>query len=326
MKATKLGAIVCLLITQGVSAQAPMTPKVLIPSSERGVAAPSFGSWGNPACDKDGNMYFHAARTFTDAEIFRLSAEGNEGKIFKVSDQFPGAAKFIFSDFSVAPSGNVYVLGAVSRRQMLLRFDEDGRLDEPNPLQIPEGVLCDSIVATDSGTVLLFGYGVGPAHPELVGKSYLALVDASGAVRQELHVSVPGLDVAKLASGEGPSPGVSLGDDENLYLAGPNQILVVSLGGELLGRIPFDNPYPNSRVKRLQVSGGLILITLAHADAQGVLDLRYLALLNPSGAMVGYYEAPEGAWWTDVCYSAKQGITFLRMENRQVTIFTAPLN
>jgi hypothetical protein len=78
--------ILGLLITQGVSAQVPTTPKVLIASSERSVAAPPFNSWENPACDKDGNMYFHTGRSFIDAEIFRLSADGNEGKVFKVSD------------------------------------------------------------------------------------------------------------------------------------------------------------------------------------------------------------------------------------------------
>lgn len=327
MKATTLSMLVCLLLTPGVSTQVPTTPKVLVPSSVRSVAAPPFGFYGTPDCDNDGNMYFHAARSFNDTEIFRLSADGNEGKVFKVADQFPEAAKFGFLNFSVTPGGNIYVLGGLQRRAVLVRFDGEGNLDGPIPLRLPEGVISDTIAATDDGMVLLFGYyNDTTAPPELKGKSYVAVLDPSGAVRQELHVSVPGLDMAKLAAGEGPSPAVCLGDDGNFYLAATNQILVVSLGGDLLRRIPFENPYPNSRVDRLQVSGSLILVTLAHADKEGFLDLRYLTLLNPSGGTVGYYAPPEEGAGLAVCFTPKQGLTLLKWENQQLKILTAPLD
>jgi len=328
MRAARLRVLACFLLTQAGSAQVPITPKLLTPSSIRNVVALPFNSWGNPACDKDGNMYFHAARSYSEAEILRLSADGSEGKIFKLSDQFPEASAFLFSDFSVSPGGNVYVLGGIPKRKvfLLLRFDQDGKMDEPISPRLPEGVSIDSIIATDNAACLLFGYYYAANAPsELKEKSYMALVDPSGVVRQELHVSIPGLDMAKWAAGQISSPGVALGDDGNFYLAGPNQILVVSLGGDLLRRIPFDNPYSDSRVARLQVSGGLILMTLARVDNH-YLHHRYLALLNPSGGVVGYYEPPEQAGGRSVCYSAKQGLTFLKLENGQLKLLTAPLN
>jgi hypothetical protein len=321
-----LRVIVCLFFIQSASAQVPITPKPLTPSSIRNVLVPPFNSMGNPACDADGDMYFHVGRSFNDTEILRLSADGNEGKLFKLSDQFPDAGKFRLSDFSVAPSGTVYVLGGVSVKQksMLLRFDEGGKPSEPIPLRIPADVIGDSIMATDNRMVLLFGYHDDNAPPDLKGKSYLALLDTSGAVRQELHISVPGADIAKLASGEASSPGVALGDDGNFYLAGSNQILVISQGGELVGRIPFDNPYPKSTPARLQVSGGVIVVTLARIDGHDAYD-SYLVLLNPSGGVVGYYEpSKEQGNWVNMCYSPKQGLTFLKVENEQVKLLTAP--
>src|ERR1017187_9690495 len=100
--AITLRVLVCFLLIPSASGQIPMSPKVLTPSSTRIVQAPPFTSWGNPACDKDGNIYLHVG-TFGKAEFLKLSADGSQGKILKVSDQFPEASKFYFSDFSVTP-------------------------------------------------------------------------------------------------------------------------------------------------------------------------------------------------------------------------------
>lgn len=327
MRAACLTMLVFVFLIQSPAAQVSPPPRVLTPSSTRNVSAPWFRSWGNPACDKGGNMYFHAARSYDETEILRLSADGNEGKIFKVADQFPEASKFLFADFSVTPGGDIYVLGLVPERRafLVLRFDEDGKLDEPISPRLPEGVNIETIIATDKSTVLLLGYYYTETAPsELKDKSYLALLDASGAVRQELHVSVPGLDIAKWASGKARSPAVALGDDGNFYIAGRNEILVISQGGELVGRVPFDNPDPKSTPARLQVSGGLVVITLARVDDHDV-RYRYLALLNPSGGVVGYYEPPEQRAGRAVCYSPEQGLTFLKVENKQLKLLTAPL-
>jgi hypothetical protein len=128
---TILNGFVCLLlILQFANAQQSLEPKILTPASSRDVLAPPFTFWANPACDEDGNMYFHVGGSAV-AEILRLSADASEGQAFKVSNEFPEASGFGFSDFSVSPSGDVYVLGGARGKITLLRFDKDGTMSEP---------------------------------------------------------------------------------------------------------------------------------------------------------------------------------------------------
>jgi hypothetical protein len=268
-------------------------------------------------------MYFHVG-DFIKWEILRLSADGSQGNILKVSDQFPGASKFGFFDFSVTPGGNVYVLGGTPEHEiMLLRFDQDGSMSQRTTLRVPKSVIPMIIVATEDRTFLFFGYYDHTAPSDLKGTSYMVLLDESGAVRGEIHATVPGLDVAKLSGGEGAPPG-ALGDDGNFYFAGSNQILVMAQDGELLRRIPFDNPYPKSKATGLHVSGGLIIINLVRVDDHQA-RMRYLVLLN-SGGVVGYYEASkELGGWPATCYSARGEWTFLKVENRQLKLLTVRL-
>ncbi|MGO8735988.1 MAG: hypothetical protein ACLQVM_24700 [Terriglobia bacterium] len=154
-------------------------------------------------------MYFHVGGS-SGTEILRLSADASEGRTFK-------EPKAVFSDFSVTPGGNVYVLAGMDGEIKLLRFDEDTAKAEPISLRLPQGVSASNIVASDSRTLLFFGFYDRTAPPDLKGKGYLALLDtSSGAVRQEVHSSVPGVDLAKLASGSNSaSPAFEL---SNLFL------------------------------------------------------------------------------------------------------------
>ncbi len=286
----------------------------------RNLLLPAFTIWGNPACDKGGNMYFHIGDS-VDTEILRLSADGSEAKTFKVPDQFPRA---IFSDFSVSPGGEVYLLAGMEHMLKLLRFDQQGAMSDPVAPRLPANITVSNIVASDNRVLLFFGFYNRKAPPELKGKSYLALLNPlSGEVQQEVRVSVLGLDMAKLAAAEAPAPGVALGDDGNFYFAGSSQILVIAPDGDLLRRIPFDNPEPKSIVTRLLVSGGLIIIFLTRIDNHQAHD-TYLVLLN-SGGVVGYYEpSAELGGWLATCFSPKQGMSFLKVENKQLKLLTAP--
>ena len=271
-------------------------------------------------------MYFHVGG-YLDPEFLKLSADGSQGRMLKVSDQFPEASKFRFINSSVSPEGNLYILGGTTEGKiMLVRFDEDGTVDKPIEPRLPPKVIPSTIVATDSKTLLLFGFYDESAPSTLKGTGYMALLDgSSGAVRRELQESIPGLDVAKLPTGGAPPPNGTPGDDGNLYLVGSNQILVIAPDGDLLRRIPFDNPYPNSTASRLYVTGGHIIIVLSHDDEKRQVQSNYLVLLS-SGGVVGYYEPSEQlGGWASTCYSPQQGFTFLKVDNRQLKIMNVPL-
>jgi len=324
--AVTLTVLLCLFLTLSASGQVSMQPKLLTPSSTRSVQTPPFTSWGT-GCDKQGNMYFHVG-AFGKAEFLKLSADGSQSRILKGSDQFPEASKFGFADFSVTPAGELYVLGGTVGEVMLVRFDEHGDISKPVVLQLP--VVCRklipvSILASDERKFLFFGYYDQAASPDLRGTSYMALLDSSGAVGREVHLSVPGLDIAKLAAGAELSPSAALGDDGDSYFAGSNQILVISPDGDLLRRISFDNPYPRSRVSRLEVSGGLIILHLSSGERFQPVHIRYLVLL-PSGGVAGYYEPSEQlGGWESCCYTPAQGLIFLKVENKKLKLLTVPL-
>lgn len=327
MRATMRGLACLLFVIQPAVAEEPLSPKILTPASIRNVMAPPFTFWGSPACDKDGNMYFHVGGSEA-GEVLRLSADASEGKIFKVSGNFPGANHFIFQDFSVTHKGEVTILGGIAGENpkvILLHFEQDGTMGEPIDPQIPKAAIPTNIVASDAGTLLLFGYSDETAPPALKRTSYLAILDSSGTIRQEVHATVPGLDLAKLSSGETPTPAATLGEDGNFYLPRSNQILVMLPDGELVRLIPFDNPEPKGIVGRLIVSGELIIIEIdTYTNHNG--QANYLVLLNPSGGVVGYYKPSEQlGGWPAMCYSPKQGLLYLKVDHRQLKLLTVPL-
>ncbi len=322
--ATLLLAASLLLGGQTAREQLPITAKTLLPSTSRPLLVPPFTFWGNPACDRDGNIYFHVGG-FSVIEILRLAADGSEGKTFKASGQPPEVNGPDFGDFSVTPGGEVYVLAGIKGKSVLIRFDEDGTARDPVPLKLPDGVTGTNMVATDLGTILFFGYYDQTAPPATEGRGFLAILDTSGEVRKVLDAPASEVDIRKLSSGEGMAPGAALGDDGNFYFAGPRELFVISQGGELVGRIPYDNPDPKSSATKVLVSGGVAVIVLARVDNHQV-SRSYLVLLTPSGGSVGYYRPSEQlGGWGEMCFSPQRGFTFLKVENGQVKLQIAPL-
>jgi hypothetical protein len=304
--------------------QLTVLPKTLLPSTSHTLLVPPFTFFGNPSCDRDGNMYFHVG-SFGGIEILRLSADGSKGDTFKASGDAPSATEPHFGDFSVTPSGVIYVLAGISGKSVLIRFDEDGTARHPVPLKLPDGVTGTNMVASDIGTILLFGYYDETAPPAMQGRGYLAVLDTSGEIRKVLDASATEVDIRKLASGQGLAPGAALGDDGNFYFAGPKELFVISQGGELVQRIPFDNPDPKSSATKVLASGGVAVIVLARVDNHQV-SKGYLVLLTPSGGLVGYYRPSDQLGGSgDMCFSPQRGFTFMKVENGQVKLQVAPL-
>jgi hypothetical protein len=304
--------------------QPPEVAKTLVPSTSRALLVPPFTFWGNPACDRDGNMYFHVGG-FGGLEILRLSADGSKGDTFKVSDKPTGENGPDFGDFSITPSGVIFVLGGIRGKSALIRFDDDGTARDPVLLKLPDGVTGTNIVATDLGSILFFGFYDQTAPTGMQGRAFLAVLDTSGEVRKILDASATEVDVARLASGQGMAPGIGLGDDGNFYFAGPKELLVISQAGQLLQRIPYTNPDPKGTASKVLVSGGVAVIVLTRVDNHQIRK-SYLVLLTPSGGFVGYYKPSDQlGGWGEMCFSPKRGFTFLKVENGQVKLQIAPL-
>jgi hypothetical protein len=269
-------------------------------------------------------MYFHVG-SFGSIAILRLAADGSKGDTFKVSDQPPGENGPDFGDFSITPSGVIYVLGGIGGKSVLIRFNGDGTARNPVPLKLPDGVTGTNIVATDLGSILFLGFYDQTAPTGMQGRAYLAVLDTSGEVRQILDASATEVDVGRLASGQGMAPGIGLGDDGNFYFAGPKELLVISQGGDLVQRIRYENPDPKSTASKVLVSEGAAAIILTRVDNHQIRK-SYLVLLIPSGGFVGYYKPSDQlGGWGEMCFSPKRGFTFLKVENGQVKLQIAPL-
>ncbi len=317
-------ALLLALGLQSSGGQMPAQPIEIAPSGSRVLGVPAFSFTSDPVCDRDGNMYFHVGDPSRVA-ILRLSPQGSESTLFKLAGQLDDADKVMYGDFSVTPGGVVYVLGGIEGTGKIFRFDTEGKMEDAVSLGVPPGVIGSNLVASDAGTILLFGFYDDTAPANLRGKGYLALLDRSGKVRNELKAGLPGVDMARLINGEALAPGISLADDGNYYFAGSNALLVISQEGEVVRRIPFDNPDPKSSVTGVRVSGGAAAIQLTRADGLKVHQ-TYLVLETSGGGVVGYYQlSKEAGGLSAVCYSAKRGLTFLKLENGQVKLLTAPL-
>jgi len=313
---------VILLGVQCAAAQVSVQPRILSVSSSHVLSVPPFTFWSDPGCDREGNMYFHVGGS-AGVEILRVSSDGSTGKTFTIPSRVPDSDKAVFADFSVAPTGAVYVMAGIRGKEEIFRFDEDGKMDDPISPALPDGVIGTNIAVADERNILLFGYYDNSSPAEVKGKSYMAVLKPSGEVAQELHITLQGLDMEQLAAGEALSPGFALGEDGNFYLAGPSEVLVISQAGELVRRLPFENPLPKSTPTRVHVGGGLVVVVLTSVDNHQV-KADYLVLLASTGDVVGLYEpAPELGQMGDMCFSPKEGMTFLGVEKKQLRLSTA---
>ncbi len=297
-------------------------PRPVVATDSRLLSVPTFTFWLPAQCDNDGNMYFHVGQS--GIETFKLSADGSGGKIFRLSPVYADPTETGYSDFSVTPHGKVYVLGGVSGVVKIFPFNRDGEMEEPFSPELPKWLVLSNLVATDAGTFLVFGFYGEPAASSLKGKGYMAVLDGRGSVLTELDASATGVDIGKLASGSVPSPGVALGEDGNFYFLGPKQIVVISPEGKLVQRIPFENPDPKSSADSIRVAGRLAVIGLQRLDDEKKgLIVSFLVVETVTGGVVGFYKLPkELESRPDVCFSPKEGLTFLQMEKGQVNLVT----
>src|SRR6266545_5469438 len=235
--------------------------RVLTISARHESQVPFFGAFGFPQCDKEGNLYFHLDKgDFTESDVLLLSSDGQQGKILKFSGDY---ADLAFSTFFVSQQeGGAYVLAWKKKRYYLARFDKDGDMKNPVALDLPEFVIPDDLVAFEDGSSLISGYYESRARTELRGKAYTAIFESSGKVRKVLSFNQPDVVLADVASKlrEG---GAVLGDDGNIYLLTPKNVLVLSKGGDLQKKIHLEKPDPQDVVTNFYVSGGLLVIGLS---------------------------------------------------------------
>jgi hypothetical protein len=296
--------------------------RVLTVSARHESQVPFFGAFGFPQCDKEGNLYFHLDKgDFTGSDLLLLSADGQRGKILKFSGDY---ADMAFSTFFVSQEQRgAYVLAWKKRKYYLVGFDSDGDIRNPVALDLPEFVIAEDLVAFEDGSSLISGYYESRAPAELPGKAYTAIFEASGKLRKVLSLNQPDVVLADVESKLREGGGV-LGDDGNIYLLTPRDVLVLSKGGNFRKKIHFEKPDPAGVVTNFYVSGGFIVLGIS-GDTDKILKRRQFVVLDSSSSkLFAIYERPEELHTAqDVCFRREEGFTFMISDNGRTTLFTA---
>lgn len=289
---------------------------------------PLFSFYSETQCDKDGNLYFHVeSGPYARTELLRISSDGEDGQKFMLSGKFADPAEAAFTNFSVTPDGDLYVLAWGPPRQSkayVFRFGDDGTMRDPSTLDLPDNIVPLDLVALDDQSVLFTGYYDEKAPKRLSGKQYAALFDARGKLLKELNLSLADVDVAsageKLREG-----GAARSEDGMLYLLEPKEVIVTTASGEVLRRIPFNKPDPKSTTSNIRVSGSLISIGFMTFDNGRVVKKEFLVLNATTGEPFGLYQPAPELGSDEVCFSGDTGYTFVESTKGHYNIFKAAL-
>jgi hypothetical protein len=313
-----LGLLLVFFSTLGTGQQSPGSefPRVLKPGFRKTLTVPGFGFYGEPACDTEGNLFFHLdTGPFNDAKLFRLSEDGQKGTLFNLPPEL--ANKLAYNSFAVSPSGTLYLLGdAIDRSgEYLVEFSSDGTVRSTNHLDLTENVEANAFAVFDSGAVLLSGYFNRSAPESIRGQNYIAIFQPSGKLAVRIERDFGKTDDVSKALAQAV---VALGPDGNAYAMGKNEILVISESGQVVRRLPFKkpelkNPQQQWAVTRLNVTQGVVAIVLTGYDPQkhDPAQREYLVLSTSTGDLVGLYAPSSETGTEDVCFSQSNGFIFL---------------
>jgi hypothetical protein len=306
-------------LSQVAAAQAA-EPKDVIPLTTRAIEAPLFNFWGESQCDADGDLYFHTGSSgFRSGQIFELARDGSTGKFFQPNGKFadPGVAEF--TNFWVSKDGDVSILALGSGRNYVILFDDNGVMKNPLTLQVPEDVTLTDLSIFDNGSMFVTGHYMHKEAGHREGQGYGAILTSSGTVAKRLSTPVADVDFndSKLAEG-----GVASARG-NLYFLGPDRISVISASGELLRKLPFTKPEPESIATKLYASRAVLVVVLnVLSKSDPNVKRRYLVLNENTGETMGYYKPPDRNW-SDVCLTPEQELVFLVPEHGKAKIVTA---
>lgn len=303
-------------------------PTILESSSVTKLAVPFFSYSDEPQCDNEGDVFFHLfSGSYRSSAIFELTTDADKSLIYRLP---PDLARTVsFESYAVMPSGELYVMGQIrdgSRdndvHEYVFTFsDSDGTMRSKTRLETPPYVLADGFTVLQSGTILFSGHFIKEAPEKVRGRAYAALFDSSGKLIRELD-SHEKVNMSTFM--EGAATRDLSGD---AYLIRGNEVLVLSAGGEISRRMPFDNPDPKAVATGIRISQGLMSITLTKVNKDGWIEPRFLVLDDYNGNFYGYYAPSKDLGNQPLCFSRKTGYTFLKTaaDGKTQELLQAPL-
>jgi hypothetical protein len=315
------------LLMSGLMAQdalPQLSPRPLKVSAIKKLQVPSFGTFGFTRCDDELSMYDHLATgSYKNTIILRTALSGSESTMYKLPGEF--ADSTAFTDFSVTPDGNVTALVEDQQGHSIrFDFDSEGKVSSHAQLELPDEVAGDKIAVFPNGTMLFAGHYRRSAAPDVKGKRYLGLFQASGKLQRRLNetgIADFDLDPPARHIAEGAA---AIGKDGNAYLLGSDKIYVISASGQTLKKILIGKPDGEFSSVGVQYSDGLLAISFAkQGKAEAIF--QYLVVNASTGEPLGLYLPTEETGNNNVCFSRREGFLFVTGDNNTVNLVTAPI-
>ena len=200
-------------------------------------------------------------------------------------------------------------------------FDSNGQVRSSMELQNPPDTFAREFLAFENGTLFVAGYYTDKAQESLRGHSFVPLFDSSGRMVSNLRDALSSVDlrVVQKAPFQG---GPTVGEDGNAYMVDARKILVLSPGGEVTRRIPFEKPSADLVVGGIYVSGNQAAIRVAKWTEKSV-ENSFLLLDLSSGKLVAWYVPGNGMGYAVAGFSRNQGFTFLANEQGKMKVVRA---
>jgi len=335
-----LRLVIGFLLGSAFSQQGSVSPKLLeppdpalqLPMKELRVISsaitevPTFSFFYPARCDKDGAIYFHLNKgSWNNMEVLKLKIVSGsaEPTTYLAPADFTANKSGFFINFSVAPSGDLWMVGeSLKREYFLFKFDSDGKPTAQTKLAVPEHLDLRDFAVSDQGSVLVSGSFDRDANAGLSGKRYIALFDSSGRAQKEFDPKADGVDPNSSGMHEG---GIIYGDDGRLYVLLPQSILVVSQGGAVEKRITFDKPKDFLAI-HFAVSGGYLAVWLTKRNERGPLFTQFLTINISTGESMARYNTTAETGNAALCFSRKDGFMMWQIENQRLKLLMANAN
>lgn len=294
--------------------------------STKPIEAPDFPSYGDPKCDEDGNLFFHAGNgSYDNPELTEVGYDGHMGASFNLS---PDLAKSVyFDDFFVSPDGHVYLLATSTHTERLLfAFDKKGAASDPIHLDTPRHLQMQTFVVFNDGSFLAWGFFNDAAPTDMRGKSYAAIFQASGQLAKQLGDDIVGPAKLVESAGHFTDGAATLGDDGSLYLVVGDRVTVLSSAGTVVRRFDFPRLDSEWSITRANISKGLLALTFSRVNKKHAIEQRYLVLSTLSGDVVGWYQPTQETGSINLCFKGGNEFVFWKSgEAGKQYLATAPI-
>lgn len=306
---------------------APLDPELSVPTRQLKATSstltevPFFTFYDTAKCDQSGEMFFHTG-SLNSMEVLKLKliAGSAEPTVYKATSEFVAQKAGFLVNFSVSPSGDLWMIGeSRDREYYLFSFDSNGDTKSSSKLDVPEHLEIRDFAVSNSGVLLISGYFDRSAASGLQGKTFISLLDSSGKIRKRLDLESQKHDFALEKLHE---DSVVFGDDGLLYTLEPSGILVISPAGSLVRQIKFDKP-PGFSAVNLALSSGYLAVWLYKPSKNGPTVAEFLVIDASTGESLALYKPTNETGDVALCYSRKEGFTMWQVENHRIRLTIA---